>query len=242
MVPKQTISVKVGAFAWDNGTALEFRPNNISAKTGDVVRFDMLGMAHSVTQSSFSDPCQDAGLFDTDLQPNPLNESLKDVQNLYVTSNDSAWFFCKQKNHCQKGMVFAINPKSDEEVRQFIANAIASNSTNTTAAPPGILGTGTANMPGCASTLVSPNITIVSAAAGSGGWNASTSRASNTPPVPTSYIGSPTVNSNLSTTLSSLSPALQTSSDRPSSAGTIHLQAVRDRMKVLLALSFLILA
>lgn len=56
---KQTHWIDVGAFTVEgsNKTVNQYRPNNITANVGDVVMFNMLKMAHSVTQSQFPLPC-----------------------------------------------------------------------------------------------------------------------------------------------------------------------------------------
>jgi plastocyanin len=120
-----THSVAVGAFPRASGLppAFEFRPNNITAKEGDVVRFQMLKKAHSVTQSLFAKPCIKAAPpnmmpFDTELVNNTANAT--DMFRDFTVPKTSVplWFYCKQKDmtHCGKGMVFGINPKSDDQV------------------------------------------------------------------------------------------------------------------------------
>jgi plastocyanin len=53
---------------------LVFNPSNISAAIGDTVTFEFHPKAHSVTQSTFADPCtfKDGGI-DTDLIPVAAN-------------------------------------------------------------------------------------------------------------------------------------------------------------------------
>ncbi|KAE9375898.1 Cupredoxin [Stipitochalara longipes BDJ] len=98
-----TIPVSVGF-----GGLLKFSPSDITASVGDHVEFTFFATNHSVTQSSFADPCHPlaGGLFST-FQPT-ANISSK-VFVVTVTDTSPIWLYCGQGNHCQKGMVAAIN-------------------------------------------------------------------------------------------------------------------------------------
>jgi len=100
---------------------LAFNPSNISAAIGDTVTFEFRPKNHTVTQSSFNDPCR------------PLADTSKTGQtgfnsgfNFFVAPdatsfpvftikiNDTApiWGYCQQSqpsSHCGAGMVFSIN-------------------------------------------------------------------------------------------------------------------------------------
>ncbi|MCJ1397315.1 hypothetical protein MMC11_000507 [Xylographa trunciseda] len=129
---KKTHDVLVGAFVDGNGTDFLFKPNNITANVGDLVRFNMLGKAHSVTQSQFARPCIHNGSFDTQLQPNDKNVTGIIFEEFEVNVATPLWFYCKQTvavSHCGKGMVFGINPKSQQQMEMFIEMAEAQNGT-----------------------------------------------------------------------------------------------------------------
>ncbi|MCJ1416409.1 hypothetical protein MMC32_002744 [Xylographa parallela] len=129
---KKTHEVLVGAFVDGNGTDFLFKPNNITAEVGDIVRFNMLGKAHSVTQSQFAKPCIHNGSFDTQLQPNDKNVTGIIFEEFEVNVATPLWFYCKQTvavSHCGKGMVFGINPKSQLQMKMFIEMAEAQNGT-----------------------------------------------------------------------------------------------------------------
>jgi hypothetical protein len=110
--------VKVGATANDQGGIFQFIPPTVTAKNGTVVSFQFTGAPgnHSVTQSTFTDPCDPTpGGFDSGWvfisQPSDLTET--PVFNLTITDDSKPiWFFCKQLlpgPHCSVGMVGAIN-------------------------------------------------------------------------------------------------------------------------------------
>ncbi|KAJ7058536.1 hypothetical protein C8F01DRAFT_292951 [Mycena amicta] len=97
-----------------------FTPANISASLGDTVTFEFHPKAHSVTQSSFSDPCTPLAQssktgqvgFNSGLRPVGQNDT--QFPTFQITINDTApiWGYCAQPGpptHCSLGMVFSIN-------------------------------------------------------------------------------------------------------------------------------------
>jgi len=110
------ITVIVGA-AEDGSPATVFRPNQITARVGDRVQFQFRGGNHTVTQSSFANPC--AQQFNTATnQPGftspfiPYNAQAGTigVYTLEITQDTAPiWFFCARNPHCNNGMVGAIN-------------------------------------------------------------------------------------------------------------------------------------
>jgi len=113
---RATISVTVGGEAGP----LVFDPEWVDASAGDVVTFDLLSASHSVTQSTFDQPCvfMEGGA-DSGIRPNPESVAGQEVFEFTVTDSEPQWFFCAQVGHCLQGMVFAINPGSEETFNQF---------------------------------------------------------------------------------------------------------------------------
>lgn len=78
---------------------------------------------HSVTQSTFANPCTQApGGVDSGFRL--VTENPTEIPSWGITLNDTTplWFFCAQTNpvnHCQAGMVFAINPTPDKTFDAF---------------------------------------------------------------------------------------------------------------------------
>ncbi|RKF59042.1 putative serine-threonine rich [Erysiphe neolycopersici] len=94
---------------------LVFEPEQITAEEGDMVIFQFMSNNHSATQSSFENPCQPlAEGKDSGFLPNP-NDSISPAPEIamQVTGSSPIWFYCKQGNHCQKGMTFSVNPGPD---------------------------------------------------------------------------------------------------------------------------------
>ncbi|KAF8921361.1 hypothetical protein CPB85DRAFT_1372488 [Mucidula mucida] len=120
------IIVKVGGPG-----VLKFDPESVNANVNDVIIFQFQQKNHTVTQSSLAEPCSplDNG-FDTGFIP--VADSVTDnfpQANLLVSDTDPTWVYCRQGNHCQQGMVFAVNP--GDKFDQFKSTATGGNATDT---------------------------------------------------------------------------------------------------------------
>jgi plastocyanin len=151
VVSAANISVLVGS----NGT-LTYQPSSVNASVGDTIAFTFTGGNHTVTQSSFATPCTalSGGITSGFVPANSSNTTL--AQWSFTMTNASAplWFYCQQTGHCQKGMVFAVNPTAAKSFAAFQAAAESSNSTTnststgtgTTAAPKATTSSGAMKM------------------------------------------------------------------------------------------------
>ncbi|KAM3443013.1 hypothetical protein MY4824_000718 [Beauveria thailandica] len=121
-----THSVSVGGDG-----SLAYNPPSLRARVGDIIVFGMLSPNHTVTQSSFDAPCVPLeGGMDSGFLPNPNNTIIPPPQVAFqVMTPDPLWFYCRQKGHCGKGMVFSINPTTNKTQALFQAKAIAGNGT-----------------------------------------------------------------------------------------------------------------
>ncbi|KAJ4307129.1 hypothetical protein N0V88_000506 [Collariella sp. IMI 366227] len=93
----------------------------IKAAIGDTVIFTFLSQNHTATQSAFDTPARllPAGWILASRQtPTTLSTP---------TPSRNARFYCRQANHCGKGMVFSINPSAEKTQAQFQALAIQQN-------------------------------------------------------------------------------------------------------------------
>lgn len=121
----RTVSVIVGR----NGTT--FQPNNIRAAVGDAVQFQFMGGNHTVTQSTFDNPCS------------PINNFVKNVTGVHsgyvpfaasaamgqvpvytimINNTNPMWLYCAQAKHCQNGMVMVINENTAANSSRSLAN------------------------------------------------------------------------------------------------------------------------
>ncbi|KAJ7474294.1 Cupredoxin [Mycena latifolia] len=99
---------------------LTYTPSNISAAIGDTVTFEFHPKNHTVTQSSFLQPCKALDQTSTTGQVGfksgfkPVDANATDFPTFTITINDTApiWGYCGQQGppvHCTQGMVFSIN-------------------------------------------------------------------------------------------------------------------------------------
>lgn len=153
-VKSAEIQVTVGG----PGGVTQFNPSSVTANPGDIVTFVFMQKNHTATQSTFASPCSAAsGGFDTGFIPVSDNNTNGPFQQAQFTVADTnpVWVYCRQTGHCQKGMVFAINP--GDKFAAFQAAAMG----NSTAQPSATSSVGaTATAPAASS--VAPSATATS--------------------------------------------------------------------------------
>ncbi|KAH8824995.1 hypothetical protein DL96DRAFT_154591 [Flagelloscypha sp. PMI_526] len=131
-----TFSVLVGS-----NNALTFSPESVNeAKVGDIISFSFMSGSHSLTQSTFATPCQpfENGV-DSGVQP--VAASSSQIPQFSFQINNATrplWFYCKTGTHCsQSGMVFAVNPTTEQPFADFKAAAVGgSGSSSASSASP----------------------------------------------------------------------------------------------------------
>lgn len=106
---------------------LKFQPESVTANPGDSIRFTFGRKNHTVTQSTFANPC--SPITDANGVPNgffsgymPVAEGVtQDLPQFWIPVKDTKpiWAFCSQANHCQQGMVFAVNAPADPDPKSF---------------------------------------------------------------------------------------------------------------------------
>jgi plastocyanin len=105
---------------------LRYNPEAISAQPGDQVVFHFYPKNHTVSQSSFANPCGKAeGGFSSGFQPVPANQT-DNFPTFTIAINDTqpVWVYCGQAagtpaSHCGQGMVFAVNCGADGSSNSF---------------------------------------------------------------------------------------------------------------------------
>jgi len=117
-VRAETHVIAVGA---NNG--LTFNPTSVAANMGDTITFSFQGGSHTATQSTFASPCT-ALQGGTNSGTEPTNgAATPPTFNYTVTDSKPVWFFCATGTHCKSGMVFAVNPTTDQTFAAFQAAA-----------------------------------------------------------------------------------------------------------------------
>jgi plastocyanin len=116
------VSVQAVQVASNNGS-LTFSPDRITAAEGSMVQFQFMGGNHTVTQSTFDQPCvplnvanpaaTQAGIFSGYVPvAASANQGQRPVFTIMVNSTAPMWLYCQQGPHCQRGMAMVINEKS----------------------------------------------------------------------------------------------------------------------------------
>ncbi|KAK4238819.1 hypothetical protein C8A03DRAFT_43487 [Achaetomium macrosporum] len=99
-----------------NGS-LTFSPNKLVAQPGEQVQFQFHAGNHTVTQSTFDQPCQPVSMhsnitgFHSGFLPAAASASTGMMPTFTITINDTKplWLYCAQGKHCENGMVMVIN-------------------------------------------------------------------------------------------------------------------------------------
>jgi len=116
---------------------LAFEPASLQAKPQDVIVFEFHQKNHTVTQSSFADPCRPlANGFESPFLPVTDTATTFPTWNFTVADTAPVWAFCRQltpASHCGAGMVFAVNAVESGE-RNFTAFQNVAKVLNGTAA------------------------------------------------------------------------------------------------------------
>ncbi|KAN0129615.1 Cupredoxin [Lactarius tabidus] len=115
--------VTVGA-----NSSLTFNPTSVTAQANDTITFVFSPRNHTVTQSNFTAPCLSLeGGVDSGFEP--VSSNTTEVVSFTITVNDTnpSWWYCRQMGHCKAGMVFAINPTTNQTFEKFQATANASS-------------------------------------------------------------------------------------------------------------------
>ncbi|KAK3304710.1 Cupredoxin [Chaetomium strumarium] len=99
-----------------NGS-LTYSPDKLTAQPGEQIQFQFHAGNHTVTQSTFDQPCQPVGMhsnitgFHSGFLPAAASASTGMMPTFTITINDTKplWLYCAQGKHCENGMVMVIN-------------------------------------------------------------------------------------------------------------------------------------
>ncbi|KAL2265800.1 hypothetical protein VTJ83DRAFT_6900 [Remersonia thermophila] len=100
-----------------NGS-LSFQPDRLNPQPGEFVQFQFHAGNHTVTQSTFDQPCQPISLhnpnvagFHSGFLPVAASaeQGMIPTYTIQINSTNPLWLYCAQGQHCQRGMVMVIN-------------------------------------------------------------------------------------------------------------------------------------
>jgi plastocyanin len=113
----QAVDVQVVNVASANNT-LRFFPDRVTAPVGSMVQFQFRGGNHTVTQSTFDQPCTPISSVNSSIlgiysgyQPVAASMAMGQIPVFTIMINDTRpiWLYCSQGRHCQNGMSMVIN-------------------------------------------------------------------------------------------------------------------------------------
>jgi len=158
-----------------NGTLTYNPPSLTGVAVGDTVAFTFTSKAHTVTQSSFGNPCANLSTDPTQFLDSGIFPVAAGATQLpqwsFTLTNATAplWFYCRQVGHCAKGMVFAINPTATKSYNAFQLAANATKpTTDTNGLTPNPATPGGAGTAGTTTTGTTTNGGSAGGASGSG--------------------------------------------------------------------------
>jgi len=125
-----TVRAATQVIAVGANSGLTFNPTSVTANPGDNIIFSFQGGSHTATQSTFAAPCT-ALQGGTNSGPQPASgAATPPTYNYTVTDTKPVWFFCQTGTHCKSGMVFAINPTTNQTFAAFQAAAKGGSQTD----------------------------------------------------------------------------------------------------------------
>lgn len=98
-----------------------FSPNKVTANVGDTIQFQFMGGNHTVTQSTFDNPCVPISMSDPSVvgfhsgffpAAQVSSQGMVLAWNLQINDTRPIWLYCAQGRHCQSGMGLVINENS----------------------------------------------------------------------------------------------------------------------------------
>ncbi|EXJ61760.1 hypothetical protein A1O7_02190 [Cladophialophora yegresii CBS 114405] len=143
--PGQMI-VQVVSVSDANGS-LKYFPDKITAPVGSIVQFQYHPKNHTITESSFAEPCKPiASNLTSTTRPGlksgfvPVTgqEPFTPVYNVLINDTKPIWIYCGQTNHCQRGMAMVINQNdsSPNTIEAYISKAAQLPVASTPPPPP----------------------------------------------------------------------------------------------------------
>ncbi|OAA57575.1 Cupredoxin [Niveomyces insectorum RCEF 264] len=125
--------------------SLTFSPDNIKVSANSMVQFQFLAGNHTVTQSTFDEPCQPISLFSnvtgfhSGFVPVAASANTGSVPTYTIMINNTnpIWVYCAQAKHCENGMSMVINENTAANSSRSLTNYKAAAVKATTVVPSG---------------------------------------------------------------------------------------------------------
>lgn len=117
MASAADVKVHVVKVSASGENKLTFSPWKIQAPVGDMIQFQFGVGAHTVTQSSFDNPCVPLGSpnnltgVHSGSMPVKAGDEMVPTYTVAVKDDKPMWLYCATGKHCQNGMVMVVNEK-----------------------------------------------------------------------------------------------------------------------------------
>lgn len=153
--------------------SLIYSPDNIKAAAGDMVQFQFVAGNHTVTQSTFDQPCKPINSimsnvtgFHSGYMPVAASQATGMIPTYTIQINNTTplWVYCAQGRHCESGMVMVINENTAANASRSLAAFKQLASAQTASSAPSSGTTGGTSGTGTGST----STTTTGATAGAG--------------------------------------------------------------------------
>ncbi|ERS95815.1 uncharacterized protein SPSK_04557 [Sporothrix schenckii 1099-18] len=126
LVSAQQTSVTVVEVSAKNNS-LTYSPDNIKVAAGSMVQFQFLAGNHTVTQSTFDQPCQPIASFSnvtgfhSGFVPVAASANTGNIPTYTIMVNDTKpiWIYCGQAKHCENGMSMVINENTADNTKSL---------------------------------------------------------------------------------------------------------------------------
>ncbi|KAJ9149842.1 hypothetical protein NKR23_g3975 [Pleurostoma richardsiae] len=163
----------------NSSNALIYSPDNIKVSAGDMVQFQFMAGNHTVTQSTFDQPCQPVALssnatgFHSGFVPFAASQASGMIPTYTIMVNDTKpiWVYCAQAKHCENGMVMVINENTSANASRSLQafKELAANSSTVVPGSSDTSGGTTGSTTGSSTGTTTGSTTGSTGAAGSAG-------------------------------------------------------------------------
>ncbi|RDW59762.1 hypothetical protein BP6252_12849 [Coleophoma cylindrospora] len=128
--PPASKIIKIVVGSPDRNKSLVFTPNDIKAAPGDVLQFQFSMINHTVTQSTFANPCMpiagsepNAAEIHSGFVPVGANQTTVTTFEVPINNTQPMYLYCAQGPHCMLGMVMTVNAAANQSFAEYKAAA-----------------------------------------------------------------------------------------------------------------------
>ncbi|RDW65471.1 hypothetical protein BP5796_10163 [Coleophoma crateriformis] len=128
--PPASKIIKIVVGSPNRNKSLVFTPNDVTAAPGDVLQFQFSMINHTVTQSTFANPCMpiagseaNAAEIHSGFVPVGANQTTVTTFEVPINNTQPMYLYCAQGPHCMLGMVMTVNAAANQSFAAYKAAA-----------------------------------------------------------------------------------------------------------------------